>query len=187
MRNHLEDWLSWGDKSKRDWKPLVHFKETVSTTGRYFIFCACNSISLWCLCGGFWLPLCSIKQLAYFILASFVTVDAKRKKKASLRAESIWHVAINFKTSIAIFFVYFCCQAPMRPDSGHVTPCQDNRPALSSDKWGRSTDHCWPDFWACSVESRPSKVGHDDVPLCWEKCQLQHWSHLTSGYICILF
>lgn len=41
--------------------------------------------------------------------------------------------------------------------------------------------HCWPDFWACSVESRPPKVGHDNVPLCWEKCQLQHWSHLTSG------
>lgn len=24
--------------------------------------------------------------------------------------------------------------------------------------------HCWPDFWACSVESRPAKVGHGDVP-----------------------
>jgi len=31
---------------------------------------------------------------------------------------------------------------------------------------GAQTLHCWPDFWACSVESRPSKVGHDDVPLC---------------------
>lgn len=83
MRNHLEDWLSPGDKSKRAWKALVHFKETVSTTGRYFILCTC--ISLRCLCGGFWLPSCSVQQLAYFILASFVTVDAKRKRKASLK------------------------------------------------------------------------------------------------------
>lgn len=188
MGNHLEDWLSPGDKSKRAWKPLVHFKETVSTTGRYFIFCTCNGISLRCLCGGFWLPLYSIKQLAYFILASFVTVDAKRKKKASLRAESIWHVAINFKTSIAVFIVTFAARplwdltVDMYP---HVRIIGLHCPQTS--EGGAQTLHCWPDFWACSVESRPSKVGHDDVPFCWEKCQLQHWSHLTSGCICILF
>lgn len=45
--------------------------------------------------------------------------------------------------------------------------------------------HCWPDFWACSVESRPAKVGHDDVPSAEKKkkCQLQHWSHLTLGVL----
>lgn len=186
MRNHLEDWLSPGDKSKRAWKALVHFKETVSTTGRYFILSTC--ISLRCLCGGFWLPSCSVQQLAYFILASFVTVDAKRKRKASLKGRK--YLTCGYQLQNFYCSLYFTLAArplwdltvDMYP---HVRIIGLHCPQTSGG--GAQPLHCWPDFWACSVESRPPKVGHDDVPLCWEKCQLQHWSHLTSGYICIFF
>lgn len=125
---------------KRAWKPLVHFKDLVSTTGRYFIFCTCNGISPWCLCGGFLLPLYPIKQLAYFILASFVTVDEKKEEKSLFKGRKYLACGYQLQNFYCNLFCYSCYQAPMTPDSGHVPPCQDNRPALSSDKWGRSTD-----------------------------------------------
>lgn len=163
MRSHLEDWLSPGDKSERAWRALVHFKETVSTTGRYFILCTC--ISLRCLCGGFWLPSCSVQQLAYFILASFVTVDAKRKRKSLFKGQKVSDMWLS--TSKLLLQSFFALAArplwdltvDMYP---HVRIFGLHCPQTSGG--GSQPLHCWPDFWACSVESRPAKVGHDDVP-----------------------
>lgn len=45
--------------------------------------------------------------------------------------------------------------------------------------------YCWPDFWACSVESRPPKVGHDDVPPLLRKMSVT--ALVTSNFWVYLY
>lgn len=140
MRNHLEDWLSPGDMSKRAWKPLVHFKETVSTTGWYFIFCTWQRhfsvMPLW----WFFIALVSHKATCLFYSCFFCYSWRKKEEKGLFKGRKCLACGYQLQSFYCSLFCYSCCQALMRPDSGHVPPCQDNRPPLSSDKWGRSTD-----------------------------------------------
>lgn len=72
----------------------------------------------------------SVEQLVYFVLASFVTVDANTEEKGLFMGRKCLTCGCQLHTTITVFFVTFAAKPLLRPDSGHATPRQDNRPPV---------------------------------------------------------
>lgn len=129
-----------------------------SVTKIYFLHQHQPGTFLGCLHGIF-----ECGALVYFVLASFVTVDANTEEKGLFIGRKCLACGCRLHTAIPVFFVTLAARSLQRPDSGHATPCQDNWLPMCSCKGGRSS--------ATSVltkflimQCRIQMVGHDNVP-----------------------